>query len=63
RRKVRMIREGLESEGFAPESTARIHAPIGLDIGARTPEEIALAIAAELVCVRRRGSAAHLRPG
>jgi xanthine dehydrogenase accessory factor len=38
-----------------------VHAPIGLDIGAETPEEIAIAIAAELVWVRRGGSAAPLR--
>jgi xanthine dehydrogenase accessory factor len=37
---------------------ARLHAPIGLDVGAETPEEIAVAIAAELVAVRRRGRAA-----
>ena len=36
---------------------ARLRAPIGLDIGAETPEEIAIAIAAELVAYRRRGRA------
>jgi xanthine dehydrogenase accessory factor len=33
-----------------------VHAPIGLDIGAVTPEEVALAIMAEIVSVRRGGS-------
>jgi len=63
RRKIRMIREGLVREGASVDAVARIHAPIGIDIGAQTPEEIALAIAAELVAVRRLGSSAPLRPG
>lgn len=54
RRKVRLIKEGLRAAGHAPERVARLHAPIGLDIGAQTPAEIALAIAAQLVQVRRR---------
>ncbi len=41
----------LEQEGFSAADLSRIHAPIGLDIGARTPEEIALAILAEMVAV------------
>jgi xanthine dehydrogenase accessory factor len=44
----------LRAEGVAAEQLARIHAPIGLDIGARTPEEVAVAVAAELVSVHRR---------
>jgi xanthine dehydrogenase accessory factor len=39
--------------GVPAERLASIHAPIGVDIGAETPEEIAVAIAAELVAVRR----------
>ena len=42
----------LEQDGFAANDLRRIRAPIGLDIGARTPEEIALAIVAEMVAVR-----------
>jgi len=42
----------LEQEGIAPESIARLHAPIGLAIGARTPEEIAVSIIAEIVAAR-----------
>jgi xanthine dehydrogenase accessory factor len=44
----------LLEEGFDEAALARIHTPIGLDIGARSPEEIALAILAEMVAVRHR---------
>lgn len=43
----------LKQQGLTDEQLARIHAPIGLSLGARTPEEIALSIAAEIVAVRR----------
>ncbi|MGB8427741.1 MAG: XdhC family protein, partial [Desulfobacterales bacterium] len=42
----------LLREGFTDDDLKRVHAPIGLDIGAETPEEIALSIVAELVQVR-----------
>jgi xanthine dehydrogenase accessory factor len=42
----------LRAQGVADEQLARLHGPIGLDIGARTPEEIALAILAEIVATR-----------
>ena len=45
--------ESLRSQGVADRDIARIHAPIGLDIGATGVEEIALAILAEIVAVRR----------
>ncbi len=43
----------LREEGFAEADLARVHAPIGLDLGARTAEETALAILAEVLAVRR----------
>ncbi len=54
RRKREVIYRALLEEGFTREDLARVHSPIGLDIGAETPEEIALSIAAELVQERAR---------
>jgi len=53
RKTIGIFRE-LTNEGLAPELFERVHAPVGLDIGAVTPEEIAVAITAELIAVRRR---------
>ncbi len=53
RRKIQVIFDDLRHEGVSEEHIGRVHAPIGLDIGAVTAEEIALSIAAELVSVRR----------
>lgn len=53
RKKVRTILGELEQQGVARESLLRVHAPIGLEIGAVTPGEIAVSIAAELIAVRR----------
>jgi xanthine dehydrogenase accessory factor len=53
RRKVRVIVDDLLHRGATREQLDRVHAPIGLDIGAVTAEEIALSIAAQLVSIRR----------
>ncbi|HUH12131.1 MAG TPA: XdhC family protein [Longimicrobiales bacterium] len=53
RRRVKAALLALLRAGVERERLARIHAPVGLDIGAETPEEIAVSIAAELVAVRR----------
>jgi len=55
RRRVKATLDRLEADGFSREQLAQVHAPIGLDIGAETPEEIAVAIIAEIVRERRRG--------
>lgn len=53
RAKVVRIFDALEKEGMPAECLARVHAPIGLDIGAVSPAEIAVSILAELIAVRR----------
>jgi xanthine dehydrogenase accessory factor len=57
RRRVARILEHLAEEGVAAERLARVRTPIGLDIGAETPGEIAVAILAEMIDVRRSGRA------
>ena len=52
RAKVARIYEALRSDGMAAEHLSRVHAPIGLDIGAVTPQEIAVSILAELIAVK-----------
>jgi xanthine dehydrogenase accessory factor len=56
-RKVAAVREALAASGVDAEALACVRAPAGLDIGAVTPEEIALSIVAQMVEVRRRGQA------
>ena len=52
RAKVARISDQLLSEGMAPELLKQVHAPIGIDIGAVTPQEIAVSILAELIAVK-----------
>jgi xanthine dehydrogenase accessory factor len=54
RRTTESRNERLRAEGVTDEQLARIHAPIGLSIGSRTPEEVAVAVAAEIVATRRQ---------
>jgi xanthine dehydrogenase accessory factor len=54
RRKRAIVYESLLEEGFTQEDLSRVHAPIGIDIGAETPAEIAVSIVAELIKVRAR---------
>lgn len=61
RRRVRATYVQLLDDGIDRSLLARIHAPVGLDIGAETPEEIAVAVAAELVLLRRGGSGRPLK--
>ncbi len=61
-RKIDVVFDDLHQTGVAPENLARVHAPIGLNIGSVTTEEIALSIAAQLVSVRRSHQT-HLAEG
>jgi len=55
-RKTIAIYKELEKEGIAADKLARVYAPVGIDIGAITPEEIAVAIVAELIAIRRNSA-------
>jgi xanthine dehydrogenase accessory factor len=50
--KVKRIYDALREEGITPDALRHVHAPIGLDIGAITPQEIAVSILAELIAVK-----------
>ena len=52
RRKNELLFDTLRKEGFTEEQIATVHAPIGLEIGSETPEEIGVSIAAEVIQVR-----------
>jgi xanthine dehydrogenase accessory factor len=61
-RKVRTIYRHLRDDGVSEERLAQVHAPIGLDLGGRSPAEIALAILAEVVQVRYGATGQPLVP-
>jgi len=61
RRRTRAALEQLAREGLDAERIAAVRAPVGLDVHAETPEEIAVAIAAEMVLLRRGGTGRPLR--
>jgi xanthine dehydrogenase accessory factor len=56
KRKVLAVVKELESEGIPPRLFERVHAPMGLEIGAVTPEEIAVSVVAEMIAFRRKAS-------
>ncbi len=60
RRRVQVVLRTLMNEGYDRDRLAMVRAPIGLDIAAETPDEIALAIIAEVVAARRGGSGGPL---
>jgi len=60
KRRTNIVLQRLREEGAAEERLKKVHAPVGLDIGAITPEEVALAIMAEIVAVRRGGEGGSL---
>lgn len=53
KRKVLSVYKALEHDGYRPEEFQRVYAPMGLEIGALSPEEIAISIVAELIAIRR----------
>src|SRR5213082_762933 len=60
KRKVLSVYQALEIEGYRAEEFGRVYAPMGLEVGALSPEEIAISVVAELVAVRRNVAiAAH----
>ena len=56
KRKVLSVYKALDREGITAEKFERVHAPVGLEIGALTPQEIAISITAELIAVRRNAA-------
>jgi xanthine dehydrogenase accessory factor len=63
RRRVQTVMAHAKEAGHDPELLKRVHAPVGLDINAHTPAEIALSIMAEIVNVRRGGRAPSMAMG
>ncbi len=61
RRRARATFDALRQEGIEPELLLKVHTPIGLDIGAQTPAEIAVSVAAEIVHLWRGGSCRPLQ--
>jgi xanthine dehydrogenase accessory factor len=61
RRKTMMIYQRLVGQGTAVERIREVHSPIGLNIGALTPEEIAVSIMSEIIMVRRGGTGGQMR--
>ncbi|OAT86472.1 XdhC/CoxI family protein [Desulfotomaculum copahuensis] len=60
RRRVGLVKKHLRERGVPAERLERVHMPIGLDLGAQTPAEIAVSIAAEMINVRRGGQVPSL---
>lgn len=63
RRKVCQVFDHLREQGVPEEALARVYAPIGLDIGADSPTEIAVSVLAEILAVLRKATAKSLRRG
>jgi xanthine dehydrogenase accessory factor len=63
KRRVSTVLRHMAEEGFALEELERVYTPIGIDIGAETPEEIAVSIMAEVIMVRRGAKGGQMREG
>lgn len=60
RRRTQTVLAHLRDEGVDPATLEAVHTPVGIDIGAETPEEIAVSILAEVIMERRGGSGARM---
>jgi xanthine dehydrogenase accessory factor len=60
KRRTNIVLQRLRESGVEEKSLERVYAPVGLDIGAVTPEEVALAIMAEIIAIRRGGKGGSL---
>src|SRR5207253_4935069 len=56
RRKIKLICEDLRARGISAEALAKVHAPLGFDIGSQTVPEIAVSIVAQLIACRNLGA-------
>jgi len=61
RKRSNLVMDFLRENGFGPDELDRVRAPAGLDLGAKTPEEIALSVISEIVMTRRRGTGLVMR--
>ena len=61
RHRSKLVLDYLLATGVAPEKVEMVWAPAGLDLGAATPEEIALSIVSQMVALRRGGNAKSLK--
>ena len=60
-RKVRMVFDDMRTRGLPADRLAEVYAPLGFDIGADSPAEIAISALAEIIAVLRKRSGAHMR--
>lgn len=61
RKRAKLVLDYLRDQGIGERDLARVHAPAGLDLGAETPEEIALAVLSEIVLLRRGATGRPMR--
>jgi xanthine dehydrogenase accessory factor len=61
RRRWALTRKGLLEQGFTEEHFARVHSPIGLELNAETPEEIAVSIMAQVILARNGGTGTSMK--
>jgi xanthine dehydrogenase accessory factor len=61
KKRSKLVMNYLRAEGMSRQDLARVSAPAGLDLGCRTPEEIALSVISEIVMLRRRAAGGLMR--